>query len=228
MWIKELWDICPNDVADQFSTRKCLLKILKNFNIPSYSILDLGCGDGRSFDFFKDISPGIEWTGLDIEDSMEVKSRHRKDCNFVFFNGEEIPFPDDRFNIIYSNQVFEHVRYPDKLLKEVNRVLSPDGIFLGSVSYLEPFHSNSIFNYTPYGWYTVIKDSGFNLFFLAGGIDGIALSTRSLDREKFQNNWWNLSPYNEKILADSSLSVRSKNYKILMGAGHIIFAAKKF
>ena len=38
-----------------------------------------------------------------------------------------IPFEDQRFDVVYSNQVFEHIRFLDQMLAECTRVLKPDG-----------------------------------------------------------------------------------------------------
>lgn len=144
------------------------------------------------------------------------------------YNGTEIPFPEDEFDIIFSNQVFEHVRYPEKLLIEVSRTLKPSGQFLGSVSYLEPYHSYSFFNYTPYGWYQLTQACGLRLELLAAGIDSLALINRSLDRTQEESSWWKTSPLNKKIIEDDSLTIKQKNYKMLMYAGHMVFVARKF
>jgi SAM-dependent methyltransferase len=45
-------------------------------------------------------------------------------------NIEQLPFADDSFSLITANMVIEHVKNPGKLLREVRRVLCPDGIFL--------------------------------------------------------------------------------------------------
>ena len=72
---------------------------------------------------------------------------------------------------MFSRQVFEHVRHPDALMREVARVLKPGGVFFGSVAYLEPYHSRSIFNFTPYGLMTVLGNAGLRLSELRPGID---------------------------------------------------------
>ena len=99
-------------------------------------VLDLGCGAGGSIDVFHAKSNSISWFGLDIENSSEVKLRNRNDASFYTFDGTNIPFEDNAFDLIYSNQVFEHVRYPELLLTEIHRVLKKDGYFIGSVSYI--------------------------------------------------------------------------------------------
>jgi SAM-dependent methyltransferase len=40
---------------------------------------------------------------------------------------EDIPYPDDHFIVIYAIHFLEHVRYPRKMLRELQRVLEPGG-----------------------------------------------------------------------------------------------------
>lgn len=225
--MKEIYDLVPKDVVQQYNSRKVIHRIAPEYENQRLRILDLGSGDGKSLDLFRQVFSSFNWIGLDIEDSPEALSRKRTDGEFRYYDGVNIPFDDASFNMVFSNQVFEHVRYPEKLLSEVRRVLSKDGLFVGSVSYLEPYHSFSYFNYTPWGWYHLIKDCGLQLELLAGGIDSISLIKRSIDYSSASNSWWNLSPLNKDIMNDEALSIQQKNYKILMNAGHIAFCARK-
>jgi len=227
MFIKELWDICPNDIAAQFNIHLLLERLIPELPTKKINILDIGCGDGRSVDLFRKKIPSMEWLGLDLESSPEVASRTRADCNFRFYNGTDIPFDDQQFDIVFANQVFEHVRHPEVVLREINRVLVNNGIFFGSVSYLQPFHSFSYFNYTPLGWYQINKDAGLSPRLMAGGVDSLALIQRDVDRGQFNDDWWKLSPLNKNILKDNELSLKQKNYKLLMFSGVINFICKK-
>jgi SAM-dependent methyltransferase len=158
-------------------------------------VLDLGCGEGNSVDLFSRIVPSARWHGVDIESSPEVDRRNRPDLNVMTFDGIHLPYDDDFFDVVHSNQVLEHVRYPDRLIPEVNRTLKPGGLFIGSVSYLEPHHSRSIFNFTPYGLALVIKDAGLELRELRPGIDAPSLLVRQmLGAPRFLNFLFQYSP----------------------------------
>lgn len=142
--------------------------------------LDLGAGEGRSFDVVRARHPDVEWIGLDIADSAEVRARTRTDCRFVTYDGVKIPFEDARFDVVYSRQVFEHVRHPEPLMREIRRVLKPGGRFIGSVSQLEPFHSNSYWNFTWFGFATIATEAGLSLVEMRPGVDGVTLTLRNL------------------------------------------------
>ncbi len=91
--------------------------------------------------------PGrFDWTGVDIGDSAEHLSRKPDAPPVDVYDGVTLPYPDASFDVIWCKQVLEHVRQPDAVIAEVARCLRPDGLFVGSVSQLEPYHSRSIFN----------------------------------------------------------------------------------
>jgi SAM-dependent methyltransferase len=141
-------------------------------------VMDLGSGEGGSVDQFRAGAPGCRWTGVDIADSVESRSRTRTDAEFVLYDGVHLPFADQSFDLVYSKQVLEHVAHPEPLLAEVARVLRPGGAFAGSTSQLEAFHSDSRFNYTPFGLAEVMREAGLAVEEMRPGIDAFTLLVR--------------------------------------------------
>ena len=91
---------------------------------------------------------------------MDISNSNKNnDIQSVLYDGNCIPFQNSVFDIVYSKQVLEHVRFPDDAIKEIVRVLKPGGLFIGSVSHTEPYHAYSIFNWTPYGVIQVFKSA---------------------------------------------------------------------
>jgi SAM-dependent methyltransferase len=166
--------------------------------LASGSVLDLGCGAGDSVEQFRNVNPSVEWVGVDIERSPEVAARRREDAEFVVFDGVHLPFGDASFDSVYCKQVLEHVRAPAPLLAEVARVLRPGGLFAGSTSQLEPFHSFSTWNYTPYGLSLLLADAGLSVVEMRAGIDSLALVVnRGLGMRAWTRRWWSVeSPLN--------------------------------
>ena len=164
-------------------------------------VMDLGCGAGSSLDYFRRKKPGIKWLGLDLERSPEVEARTRAEGEFCTYDGMHIPFADDHFDLIYCKQVLEHVRYPLDLLKEVHRVLRTGGYFVGSTSQLEPYHSYSLWNYTPYGFCCLMEEVGLQVVEIRPGIDALTLIIRrGLAEPGFFSRWWmHESPLNLAI-----------------------------
>jgi SAM-dependent methyltransferase len=164
-------------------------------------VLDLGCGPGFSVDVFRMRDPNVDWVGLDLPDSPEVRSRTRTDARFETFDGVTIPFADESFETVYCKQVLEHVRRPAQLLGEVRRVLAPGGYLAGSTSQLEPFHSLSLWNYTPLGFSELVSEAGLELVEIRPGLDVITLLGWRLfgNRRCFDRWWGGQSPVNRMI-----------------------------
>ena len=224
------WHV-PEDLSRQTSSFS-MAEHLAGRMTGIYKILDLGCGTGTSADFFKKMVPDAQWIGLDIEESPEVASRTKTGAEFHSFDGINIPFGDNSFDLIFSNQVLEHVRHPVELLKEARRVLKPEGFMVGSTSHLEPYHSFSVRNYTPYGFRLLLEESGLHLEEIRPGIDSLTLIIRlGIGRPKFFSRWFRKeSPLNKLISLFGKLSGKSHaeiNVLKLIFCGQFAFIARK-
>lgn len=66
---------------------------------------------------------------------------------------EQLPFPDESFDVVHSSSVWEHVDDPDQCSREVYRVLRPGGLFwVGTTNALCP-RQNEIRGFPLFGWY---------------------------------------------------------------------------
>jgi SAM-dependent methyltransferase len=199
---------------------------------PGAAVLDLGCGAGDSVDLFRGLDPAGSWIGLDVEGSAEVAARTRADAEFATFDGERVPFEDARFDLVYCVQVLEHVRRAGALLGEAARVLAPGGQLIGSTSQLEPFHSRSTANPTPYGLARELEDAGLEVLELRPGIDGLTLiARRGLGGPRVFERWWRReSPLNRAIDGYgrvARLDPRARNAAKLLFCGQFAFWARK-
>jgi SAM-dependent methyltransferase len=195
-------------------------------------VMDLGCGAGDSVDLFRALDPEVDWVGVDIEDSHEVSGRTRADAEFVTFDGQRLPFEDASFDLVYCKQVLEHVESPHELLREVARVLKPQGSFAGSTSQLEAFHSRSIFNWTPYGFTVTAEGVGLEVVELRPVIDGLTLVTwRALGLPRCFHRWWARESPGYRVIEVASrvarLDARTRNQIKLVLAGQFAFLARR-
>lgn len=230
----------PSDHARQTLADTYITREIGRPDGRPWRVLDLGCGSGRSIDRFRAQDPGVEWVGLDVPGSREAGSgsvaRSAAAARFETFDGVSIPFEDASFDLVYCKQVFEHVRHPLPLLKDVRRVLAPGGFFAGSTSQLEPFHSLSMWNYTPVGFRELLADAGLTALELRPGIDGLTLISRRLvgSGRAFDRSWarwWGRrSPLNRMIDGYGRarrLDARSLNATKLIFCGQFAFLAAK-
>ena len=95
--------------------------------------LDFGCGDGNTSTFFTSYFPLSKYQGIDISsESIEIaKSKTINNTNFKNFDGENIPFEDNSFDVVFTACVFHHIDFKlhEILLNEIKRVLKPGGKF---------------------------------------------------------------------------------------------------
>lgn len=236
---KELFGNLPDDHSaqvDDWSGAGTIKSWIPELG-PHYRILDLGAGSGASKDrILSGFDEGTcTWVGVDIDDSAEAIAHAKNKLGIIYYDGVNLPFDDGEFDAIWCRQVLEHVRYPDEVLKEVARCLKPNGVFIGSVSQLEPYHSRSIFNWTHYGIKTVFEDHGLNVKQMRPGIDGILLIVRRLfgRRTNLSRFFRTESPIGTLIEqffvteGSRSTNVKVSNFHKLTAAGHIHFVAKK-
>lgn len=216
----------PNDHSKSSSAEKLLAEVLRDRQGDTVDLLDFGCGDGRGADVVRGLRPGTRYSGVDIDGSPEVVARTREDCEFHSYDGVNLPFADQSFDVVYTRQVFEHVRHPDIVMRDIRRVLRSGGVLVGSLSNLEPYHSFSIFNYTPYGLFRLIDDNDLSLRTMRPGPEGTSLVVRQLT-QRWLSRFELVYPAIAIAGRLAKWGARRRNYFKLRFCGHICFIAER-
>ncbi|MEE0367512.1 MAG: methyltransferase domain-containing protein [Blautia sp.] len=105
---------------------------------PRLRILELGCGDGTLWTENLSLIPeDISITLSDISSGMLRDARRAigsSDTRFAFraFDCKKIPYKDESFDLVIANHVLFYCDDIPAVLKEICRVLSPEGHFLCS------------------------------------------------------------------------------------------------
>lgn len=90
------------------------------------TILDLGAGAGiiEAMNFRGQVT---RVCGVDL-DPRVINNAFLDEG--VISNAEEIPYPDSSFDIVFCDNVLEHLDNPLEVFKEIHRVLKPSGLFM--------------------------------------------------------------------------------------------------
>jgi SAM-dependent methyltransferase len=93
-------------------------------------VLDLGCRYGALTQAY---APGNSVVGVDV-DRAALAEAAKLGIETVWADVDEpLPFDDASFDAVVAGELLEHVRFPDRLVGEVHRLLRPGGLFAGSV-----------------------------------------------------------------------------------------------
>lgn len=105
-------------------------EVLNEHSEENIKWLDLGCGHNllppwrlkqeETLISKARLIVGIDYDFLSLTKHKTIKNKLRGDIT-------NLPFPDNTFDLITSNMVFEHLDNPEKQLKEISRVLSKGG-----------------------------------------------------------------------------------------------------
>ena len=113
---------------------------------PGERVLDVGCGAGTdSLVAAQMVAPDGRVTGIDMTPQMLAKARRAAEemgldnVEFVEAEAEQLPFPDESFDVVISNGVIDLIPDKDAVFSELRRVLRPGGrIQLADVTIQNP------------------------------------------------------------------------------------------
>ena len=108
--------------------RRYFVDYVRRVARPGARVLDFGCGAGTLTDMlvragFDAYGCDIRWPGADYTWDEVPDGRLR-----YFETGGRLPFDDDTFDVVVSDQVFEHVEPLHASVAEIERVVKPGGI----------------------------------------------------------------------------------------------------
>jgi SAM-dependent methyltransferase len=90
------------------------------------SILDVGCGDGAMlFRYFKQVPR--EFYGVEGAPDCQAKAQQRGLKIFSYDLNGRWPFEDNKFDVVFSSQVIEHLHNTRLFVEEAYRMLKPGG-----------------------------------------------------------------------------------------------------
>jgi SAM-dependent methyltransferase len=139
-------------------------------------VLDVGCAAGMFLDLVKQHVPAVhELEGLDISEASVAGAR-RKGYKVYVGTIESAELPDDHYDLIYMQQVIEHVHDPRAVLAKLRKALKVGGRLVMETPHLyswdhqlfrrgywEGYHIPRHFNlWTVDGMTRMVNETGFS------------------------------------------------------------------
>lgn len=131
-------------------------------NLAKYAkgnLLDLGCGNVPLYGAYK------EYVTDNICVDWENTLHQNQYLDFELDLTGTLPFCDCHFNTIILSDVLEHIPQPERLCKEMCRVLCNDGTLIMNVPFFYWIHErpHDFYRYTEFALKRFIEESGFAL-----------------------------------------------------------------
>jgi SAM-dependent methyltransferase len=134
-------------------------------------LLDFGCGSKP----YRQLFNVEQYIGLDY--NGEGHDHNNEQIDF-FYDGRQIPFPNEYFNAVFSSEVFEHVFNLEEMIPEINRVMKKGALILVTCPFAICEHEqpNDYARYTSFALKHLMQKNGFEVVLfekLGGSIDVI-------------------------------------------------------
>ncbi|MGB8218563.1 MAG: methyltransferase domain-containing protein [Candidatus Methanoperedens sp.] len=125
--IKTAFDKEVNIFSDSIDEKDGRVQEILSFlgDVNDKKVIDVGCGKGRYLKILKERYPKSILYGVDISEKM--LSFCPKEIETVSGSLLDIPYPDVFFDCVYSVEALEHAIMTENAIKEMVRVLKPEG-----------------------------------------------------------------------------------------------------
>jgi SAM-dependent methyltransferase len=150
--------VCRPSTLDSFGNRRLILAAVQRALAEfAGTVLDVGCGEKP----YKGLllaapSRATRYVGLDLP-------AHSAEPPDIEWDGETVPLPDRSVDSVMLTEVLEHCPDAEAVLKEVCRVLRPDGFLFVTVPFIWPIHDvpHDEYRYTPFALRRILERAGF-------------------------------------------------------------------
>lgn len=148
---------CIPSKLDLHTARTAILQAIRDY-VPHFrgELLDVGCGQMPYKPLILSNQRVLRYIGLDIGEYCGAKPD-------MLWDGKTIPMNNDSVDCAIATELLEHCSNPAQVLKEIYRVLRPDGFLFFTVPFIWPLHlvPNDEFRYTPFSLRRLLESAGF-------------------------------------------------------------------
>src|SRR5215467_7795286 len=124
--------------------------------VTGKTVLDIASGEGYGAALLATVAKSV--TGVDIEVDSVNHAKHlyyKPNLTFLVGSCENVPLPDNLFDVVTSFETIEHHDKHEEMLDEIKRVLKPGGVVIISSpnrltysdepGYKNPFHVKELY-----------------------------------------------------------------------------------
>jgi ubiquinone/menaquinone biosynthesis C-methylase UbiE len=136
-WLNRVLEVAVADLSSLLGS-----EARKSYEV----VLDVGCGQGKSFSILSRCFNPRRLIGLDadrkiLEVARARSARDKVAVDLMPGSGSAIPLPDNSVDLLFCHQTFHHLIDHDGAIREFHRVLKPGGVMLFAESTKAYIHS---------------------------------------------------------------------------------------
>ena len=122
---QQIW----NKIAESWNNfRQKPISELKQLRWKKGKILDVGCGNCRNLLLFRNLDCyGIDFSKNMLAQANKFTRKHNLKVKLKPAPAEKLPFNPNYFDYVLAIAVLHHLKNPETAIKEIHRVLKPNG-----------------------------------------------------------------------------------------------------
>ena len=143
----KIWDYYQGEGVDNFNDAIPRLNYLFNkankiISNDASTILNIGYGNG----WVEKKCAQHNWKVFSLDPCHDQSKENTDEIMYVPGIIEKMPFPDNKFDIIFCSEVLEHLNDDELMcgMSEIKRTLKEDGVLIGTVPYKENLAENIV------------------------------------------------------------------------------------
>ena len=123
-------------------------------DLSQLSVLEIGCAAGYGSKYFIDFFKSVVAVDVDIPAVQYASAKnHNSNLYYGIVDAQQLPFPDECFDVVVCVHIYEHVPDADKLMGEIFRMLRPGGVCYFAAgnrfAYMEPHYCLPLLSVVP-------------------------------------------------------------------------------
>lgn len=125
-YAKHVRDI-NDSVYHSYYEKPAMYKLVPD--LAGKKVLSIGCGSGEDISYLKKLG-AQDAVGIDISSGLiNIAKKDHPECEFKVMDMEQLDFPENTFDFVYSSLAIHYIEDWTKVFSEVYKVLKPNSIF---------------------------------------------------------------------------------------------------